>query len=233
MPLRALPRVFVPGVSGEEPIELPEEELTKLRKVLRLSSGASLAVLPGDGRLLRCTLQGREAIPEETLYPGTEPVLRLTLAQALPRLDKLEHLIRACTEIGVARFELFPSDRTVVRWEPKKLDQKLRRLESIAREAAEVCFRTHLPEIVYRESFDAVLKASPEARVLSEREDERGAMPAFQGDALTLAIGPEGGWSPREVEKIGDRGVTLGPRVLRVDTAAIAAASLALLAPRI
>ncbi len=229
IPLRALPRTFVPSASFEEGyIELPSDELDKLRKVLRLSSGAEVAVLPNDGTLVRCRLDGRQAVALETLHPSTEAGLTLTLAQALPKGDKLDEIVRAGTELGVARFIVFPSDRTVVRWEPQKVQDRLRRLATIAREAAEVSFRTRLPRIEWLDSLADVLKAEPQAVVLSEAEDVETRM-VRRGEKMTLVVGPEGGWSGREFEAIGDRGVTLGPRVLRVDHAGPSAAAILLL----
>lgn len=229
IPLRALPRTFVPGADFEEGwIELPSEELDKLRKVLRLSSGAEVAVLPNDGSLIRCRLDGRRAVALETVKPATEPTLRLTLAQALPKGDKLDEIVRAGTELGVARFILFPSERTVVQWEPKKVEDRLRRLQTISREAAEVSFRTFLPEIEWMASLAAVLQAEPTAMVLSESELATAKL-APTGEKMTVIVGPEGGWAKREFEAIGDRGVTLGPRVLRVDHAGPSAAAILLL----
>ena len=229
VPLRALPRTFVPGASFEEGwIEVPADELDKLRKVLRLSSGAEMAILPDDGTLVRCRLQGRRAVALETLQPQTEPTLELTLAQALPKGDKLEEIVRAGTELGVARFLLFPSERTVVRWEPPKVQDRLRRLGTIAREAAEVSFRTRLPRIEWAESLGEVLRAEPEAVVLSEAEVVKATLER-KGGRMMVVVGPEGGWAKREFEAIGSRGVTLGPRVLRVDHAGPSAAAILLL----
>ncbi|RYG23301.1 16S rRNA (uracil(1498)-N(3))-methyltransferase [bacterium] len=229
LPLRALSRTFVPGADFEDgSIELPSEELDKLRKVLRLSSGAEIAVLPNDGTLVRCRLDGRQAIALETVRPETEAGLHLTLAQALPKGDKLDEIVRGGTELGVSRFIVFPSERTVVRWEPKKVQDRLRRLGTIAREAAEVSFRTRLPEVVWMDSLAEVLKAKTDAVVLSEMEGVKVKLRPI-GDRMTVVVGPEGGWAKREFEAIGDRGVTLGPRVLRVDHAGPSAAAILLL----
>lgn len=231
-PLRALPRLFVPDVEPEAgPIELPREAYDKLHKVLRLGTGDEIAVLPGDGRLLRCRIEGRAAHVVEVHRPATESARRVTLAQALPKGDKLDDVIRLATEMGVAGFVLFPSERSVVRWDAKKLDERLRRLAAIAREASEVSFRTRVPTFEASGSLAEVLAARPEAVVLSEAEGVgRHLLERIDGPDVTLVIGPEGGWAPREVAKIGDRATTLGPRVLRVDTAAAAACALALLA---
>jgi 16S rRNA (uracil1498-N3)-methyltransferase len=230
IPIRALPRVFIPGADPTGEIEIPKDELEKLRKVLRLSPGAEIAVLPNDGTLVRCELKPHSALPKEIVRPNTEASTRLTIAQALPKGDKLDEIVRACTEIGVAHFILFPSERTVVRWDERKTIDRIQRLATIAREAAEVCFRTMLPSFSLAADLAGVLSANPSAIVLSESERAVSKL-GKTGDEMATVVGPEGGWSGRELELIGDRGVTLGPRVLRVDHAAAAAAALLLLAP--
>jgi len=230
--LRSLPRVFVFGASAEGPIPLPKEELDKLRKVLRLSPGAEIAVLPGDGSLIHCRLQAQHADPISVHFPDTEPKLELTLAQALPKGDKIDEIVRACTEIGVSKFVLFPSDRTIVRWDEKKTADRVERFQAIAREAAEVCFRTKVPQFAVANDLKAVLTLYPEAIVLSEVEGiGAGLIPTKS--PMTIVVGPEGGWSKKELELIGNRGITLGPRVLRVDHAGPAAAAILLLQPQI
>jgi 16S rRNA (uracil1498-N3)-methyltransferase len=228
IPLRSLPRVFVPGADARHEIELPKEEVDKLRKVLRLSPGAQIAVLPNDGSLVRCEFTTRTARPLEISHPNTEPALYLTMAQALPKGDKLDEIIRACTEIGVSRFILFPSERTIVRWDEKKKAERLHRLQTIAREAAEVSYRTRLPVIELAKDLAEVLHQEPEATVLSEAEGVSEQLRP-KGGAMTIVVGPEGGWSGKELALIGNRGVTLGPRVLRVDHAGAAAAAILLL----
>lgn len=228
-PLRSWPRLFLPGADPEaKELSLPPEEFEKLHRVLRLSSGDPIAVLPGDGSLLRCRLDGRRARVEGLEYPPTEPPRAVTLALGIPKPDKLEAAVRMGTELGAAAFVLFPAERTVVAWDERKRADRLRRLEAIAREAAEVAFRTRLPSMTHLGSLAEVLERFPEALVLSEREDVERPFSPGPGPC-TLVVGPEGGWAPREVALIGDRAVTLGPRVLRVDTAACAALALALL----
>src|SRR5208283_183754 len=107
-PLRSLPRVFVDGADPEAgAIDLPREEVEKLRKVLRLAEGDPIAVLPNDGTVVRCEFRERKAHPKSVERPETEPALRLTVAQALPKADKLDTIVRQGTEIGVSRFALF------------------------------------------------------------------------------------------------------------------------------
>ncbi len=228
--IRSWPRVFVPGATPEGNIDLPSEELDKLRKVLRLSPGATVAVLPNDGTLVKCELLPKAAKPLEVFHPETEPKLQITLAQSLPKGDKLDEIIRACTEIGVVRFILFPSDRTVVQWDDKKTEARVKRLQAIAREAAEVSFRTRLPDFEIAKDLIEVLNKRPQAVVLSEAEGLLTNLAPAKESQVTLLVGPEGGWSPKELALIGGRGVTLGPRVLRVDHAGFAAAAFLLTA---
>jgi len=227
-PLRSLPRFFLPGASPAGEIELPKDEIDKIRKVLRLSAGAEIAILPNDGTLIRCEFQNHFAIPREVVRPDTEARLRLTIAQALPKGDKIDEIIRAGTELGVSRFILFPSERTVVRWDEKKTADRLNRLRTIARESSEVSFRTVLPEITPARDLKDVLTQFPDCIVLSEVE---GLSPRLEpkGSEMTIVVGPEGGWADRELNAIGNRGVTLGPRVLRTEHAGAAAAALLLL----
>jgi 16S rRNA (uracil1498-N3)-methyltransferase len=227
-PLRALPRVFVPGADPGGPIDLPQEEIDKIRKVLRLSTGAIIAVLPNDGTIIRCDLQNKVAVPIDVHRPDVEASLDLTIAQALPKGEKIDEIVRACTEIGVARFLLFSSERTIVKWDEKKTADRLRRLQVISREAAELSFRTRIPVFEWCNGLKDVFVREPEAVVLSEVEG-LGKSLKPSGGKMTIVVGPEGGWAPRELELIGDRGVTLGPRVLRVDHAAPAAAAILLL----
>jgi 16S rRNA (uracil1498-N3)-methyltransferase len=226
--LRSLPRLFIPGATDDGPIDIPPTELDKLRKVLRLSSGAMIGILPNDGSVITAMVDGKQAVPVDRTNPQTEPKTKLTIAQALPKGDKLDEIVRACSEIGVSHFVVFPSDRTVVKWDEKKTADRLSRLATIARESCELSFRTVLPTFESQRNLADVLKRYPEAVVLSEIE---GIAPKLTRDGkdAVLVVGPEGGWSGKELAAIGSRGITLGPRVLRVDHAAAAAAAILLL----
>jgi 16S rRNA (uracil1498-N3)-methyltransferase len=228
MSIRALPRIFISGADMAAPFEIPRSEFDKLHNVLRLRSGARIGVLPNDGTFWECELDGRYAKPLERHTPETEPALHITIAQALPKGDKLDDVVRSCTELGVSHFIVFPSDRSIVKWEDKKLQDKLRRLEALAREAAETAFRTRIPLVEYRPSLAEVMR-EPNLIALSESEKEFNQLPTPSSEPLTLAVGPEGGWSPREVEQLKPFAVTLGPRVLRTEHAGFAAAAKLLL----
>lgn len=226
--LRAIPRAFVPDLIWEGgSADLPPAEADKFRKVLRLGTGDAIALLPGDGRLLRCRLAGKSAVLEEEIMLDTEPEIDVCLAQALPKGDKLDSIVKMATELGVNRFLLFPAERSVVKWPEQKVVERMRRLSAIGREACEVSFRAKLPRFEIAKDLATVLKQESNSVVLSESETVAIGLKATQRQ-MTLVVGPEGGWAPREIELIGDRAVTLGKRVLRVETAAIAACALIL-----
>lgn len=229
-PLRSLPRCFVDGVEDPAPssIPLPADELHKLRHVLRLGSGDELAVLPGDGRLFRCVLEGNVAKVGQVARPESEPARKVRLAVALSKPDALESAVRMATEIGVSSFVVFPAARSVVRWQPGKEQEKLDRLRRIVREAAEVAFRMILPTVEWAERLESVLEG--EWWALSESEDAAPDWPEI-GPTPTLLLGPEGGWAPHEAAILAERSLSLGPRVLRVATAAAVGSAAVLGAP--
>lgn len=115
-----------------------------------------------------------------------------------------------------------------MKWDEKKRADRLVRLRSIVRESAEQSFRAVLPTLAFAPSLSSLL--DHDSIVLSEVEGVQASLrDRIKGRTkATLVIGPEGGWSPREVEVIGTRATSLGPRVLRVDTAAAAACAIAL-----
>lgn len=221
---RALPRIFIPGADLSTPFEIPKPEFDKLHNVLRLRSGARIGVMPNDGTFWECELDGRVAVPIQKHPVRTQPSKRVWIAQALPKGDKLDDVIRSCGELGVVGFKIFPSDRSVVRWESKKLEDKMRRVEAVARESAETSFGLFIPTVEYFESFDLALKSSTNPIILSEQESVAARL-KLEAEEMTLFVGPEGGWSPREVEKTSTLAVTLGTRVLRTEHAGFAAAA--------
>ena len=134
----------------------------------------------------------------------------------MPKGERLDWLVQKITELGVDRLQLLDADHSVVRWKPSDVDKKLLRLKRIAENAAQQSRRTYLPEVL------------PPVKAYDLLEGAAVAEPG--GRALTandrmVAIGPEGGWSNAEIALARDR-VTLGPNVLRTETAAVAAAAL-------
>ncbi len=220
--IRALPRIFIPGVEMHCPFEIPRAEHDKLHNVLRLRSGAEIGVMPNDGTFWVCRMDGKIGIPLTQYRPQTEPDIYITVAQALPKGDKLDDIIKSCTEIGASRFILFTGARSVVKWDEKKVGDKMRRIQALARESAELAFRMRIPTIEFRSNLNDILTKESGVIALSEQESVTATIKA-DGKNICLVIGPEGGWAPREVEAMKECAVTLGPRVLRTEHAGFAA----------
>jgi len=230
-PLRSLPRVFIeiPAEVGDL-LDLPPHEFKKFHDVLRLKSGAQVAVLPNNGSIMRCEMAGRQVEVLEIIDHPTESKRAINLFQAMPKPEKLEEIVRMSTELGIASITIFESDRSIVRWDSNKKADRTRRLQSIAIEAAEVSFRAKYPKIRWVAGLKQVLDEPANTIVLSEGDQVTKTLAqALSGKSeANLVIGPEGGWAPREVQLIEPLAVTLGPRVLRVDTAAVTACAIAL-----
>jgi 16S rRNA (uracil1498-N3)-methyltransferase len=150
-----------------------------------------------------------------------EPPQAITLAIALLKADKLSDVVRACTELGVARFQLLTSEFS----DAKEIgSQKLERLRRVALEAAKQCRRSIVPEIlepiklIHLEPHACSIVAHPGSGI-------RAREIVTWESHITVITGPEGGFSNREIELLEARGVTqigLGPRILRAETAPVA-----------
>lgn len=224
--MSALHRFFVDDLGAP----LTGDQARQIAEVLRLAPGARI-VLVKDGEeaeleLLRVTRGAVEGNVVERRPASGEPRARITLALPLLRGDRGEEVVEAVTQLGVSRIVPFTSERSVVR---ELSDKKKERWERIARESAETARRGRVPEIapltVWSELFEVL-----ERPVLVAWEGERDAplrkaIPGGAG-ALSMVIGPEGGLSAEEIATARSHGATtvsLGPRNLRSETAAVAA----------
>jgi 16S rRNA (uracil1498-N3)-methyltransferase len=218
-------RFFVePAAMSGERFPLPASIAHQVTRVLRLHEGDDLVLLDGRGEAAQVRLT--DGVCEVVIRgpAGGEPAHRLTICQALLRGDHLEPVVRHGTEIGVAAFRLFVADRCVV---DDLSPRRLERLRSIAREAAEQSERGLVPEIGAPVPFAEVL--SPTSVLLYERHGEQ-RLSALEPPA-SLVIGPEGGFTPDEVSSADRAGMAiagLGPRILRSETVAVAAAAVVL-----
>lgn len=220
-----LHRFFVePREVAAERFRLPESIARQVRTVLRLGDGDRIVLLAGDGTAATCRLDGDDCVVEERMPVESEPRHRLTVVQALLKGDALEDVVRAATEIGVHRFRLVVTERCVAR---EISERKLQRLRAIVREAAEQSERGIVPGVEPPVSLSAAVE--PGAVLLYERHDgER----LSQVDApASVMIGPEGGFTAAELAyalAAGARLAGLGPRILRSQSVAAAAASVIL-----
>jgi 16S rRNA (uracil1498-N3)-methyltransferase len=213
-PARAEAHAFVADL--EHP-ELTAQDRHHLERVLRLRGGAPVTVSDGAGRW-RLTRFGAALEPDGPIEQVDVPAPAITIACALVKGERPELVVQKLTELGVDTIVLFAAERSVVRWDGPRATAHLERLARVAREAAMQSRRVRLPGVVWSATFEAVA-ATPGA-AMAERD----------GDAVSLEhpvvlVGPEGGWSPREVGA-GLPSVSLGPNVLRTETAAMAAGAL-------
>lgn len=225
-----------PARTGET-VPLLEEESRHALKVLRLTAGEKIVALDGQGGRFSaelCPEGGRALARLMEALPDNEPARRLTLYQGLPKADKLEWIVQKGTELGVSAFCPVEMRNSVARVKGGKEE----RLERIAREAVKQCRRGRVPEILPAARLEAVLPQMARHELLLvpwENAQGRTLRSALQGKPeardIGLVIGPEGGIDPKEIEALQALGalpVTLGPRILRTETAALAAAALLL-----
>ncbi|HEU4385266.1 MAG TPA: 16S rRNA (uracil(1498)-N(3))-methyltransferase [Anaeromyxobacteraceae bacterium] len=204
-----------------------------LRSVLRLRPGDEVEVFDGAGAAWTAVLGEGEDLALGTRRHVSPPGARIWLAFALPKGEKGDLVVQKATELGAERFLPFAAERSVVRLDPRRAAERARRWRRIAAEAARQCGRADVPEVDAPAPLQAVLAAAPvgfRRLVLHGPGGERLAEVVDPGaSGHLLVVGPEGGLVPAEVDSClaaGARVASLGPRVLRAETAAIAAVAL-------
>jgi 16S rRNA (uracil1498-N3)-methyltransferase len=228
----AHPRQF-----GQEVVILDPEETYHLARVLRLAVGAKVQVCDGQGGNFAAMVAnldpgGAKLHILETLDAWGESPLPLVLGIGLAKGEALDAVVRQATEMGVTRISPFISERSE-RLTAERAPRRLERWRRLARESIKSCQRSMLPVIEPPRDFAAVLQG-PEAVKLIFWEEERGGglksilkLPRPQD--VRVLIGPEGGFSPDEAARAREAGfhaVSLGPRLLKVPAAALAAITL-------
>jgi 16S rRNA (uracil1498-N3)-methyltransferase len=218
-------RFFVDAatLAGDQ-FPLPATVDHQVRRVLRLGDGDEITLLDGLGAEVRCRLRGGNCEVVARGAAGGEPSHQLTVWQALLKGDHLDLVIRHGTELGIARFRMFVSERCIAR---DLTPRKLERLRTIAREAAEQSERGIVPPVDPPITFAEALSAAAPGSVLLYERHEGTRLNALEPPPA-IFIGPEGGFSPAEVEaavRAKSRIAGLGPRILRSETVAPAAAA--------
>lgn len=231
-------RFFIPPeLLGTDEVDLPAEVAHQVSRVLRLSPGAEVILLDGSGQECRALLtavasKSAHARITARARPDSELPCRLHVGLAALKGEKLDWAIQKLTELGAARVTLLSTERTVVSAGEERWTRRIERYRRIAREAAEQCGGTHIPQVDEPVGLAALL-AEPCSglRALLDPRSERSLHSALRrcpAEVLIL-IGPEGGFAPREVDtcrELGAVGFRLGRRVLRAETAVLAAAAL-------
>jgi 16S rRNA (uracil1498-N3)-methyltransferase len=211
---------------------LEPQEAHYLRDVLRLAPGAAVEVFDGAGRVHDARVgEGFRELVLGAARAAPPPRARIELAFALAKGEKNDLVVQKAVELGAARLSPFAAERSVVRLDADRADARLRRWARIAAEAARQCGRADVPDVRPPRELAAVLADAAGARVVVF--DPGGAPLAEALDpaapAHLLVTGPEGGLAAGEVARCvaaGARVAALGPRVLRAETAALAAIAL-------
>ena len=243
-------RFFVsPECFSGDVVHLPEPVARQLRRVLRARPGDDIILRDDSGQEFRAVVEtletgeARARVTSESKSAG-EPDVRITLYQAVLKTDKFELVLQKCTELGVTRFVPMNCERSIPRAQTEGSNRR-ERWRRIVREAAEQSGRGRLPLVEHPLDFNqACEEADSPALIPWEEERDLGlrqALSAIGADAagpagddkktLSLFIGPEGGFSRDEVElarSCGITTVTLGKRILRAETAGIAAVAAAM-----
>ncbi len=209
------------------------------RDVLRLKAGEILTVIDQKGTLFECRIEelSERAVLKiiKEIPSGNEDKIRISIACAIPKRNKMDDIVDKLTQLGVEEIIPFFSERVVVMMDKKKRRLRWERWRKIAESASQQSQRTRIPIIEEPCDFKQVLKKADDfklkliAAVPAEKKDSLKRRLDHSGrESLMLLIGPEGDFTPGEIElakKNGFLPVSLGDTVLRVETAVIAAVS--------
>jgi 16S rRNA (uracil1498-N3)-methyltransferase len=217
-------------VSPENIPIITGSDLHHIKDVLRMKAGDPLELLDGTGLIYKAKISkiGKDKIICKIIsrrQEESEPAVKVTVAQCLPKRKKMELILQKCTELGAKKFIPTLSERSIAKGE------KLERWRKIVKEASEQSGRATVPEVSELLNFEDVLKLSDSydlSLIPWELEKETTLKSVLQKSSagkILVVIGPEGGFSQEEIrlaKKAGFTAVSLGKRILRAETAGIA-----------
>ena len=214
---------------------MPDSTAAHLVRVLRLREGDECVLFNGDGNDYRARIAsaGKREVVVQVLSSdvvGNESPLRITLVQGIARGEKMDLILQKATELGVAGFVPVLAERTEVKLDAERTGKRMAHWRSVIVSACEQSGRARVPGLTQPVALGQVATQVADDAVkltldpVGDSTLAALAMPA--GDSVAIAIGPEGGWSPRDREILrtaGFSGLKLGPRILRTETAGLAA----------
>ncbi len=232
-----MPRFFITDPIADGQICLTGETAKHILRVLRMRVGETLTLCDGAGTDYQCTLTDTAndiaTCQVEAQLPSVgEPCVKVTLYMALPKGDKMDLIVQKAVELGVTTIVPYISARCVARPDGKSMAKKQQRWQKIALEAAMQSRRGIVPTVADCLSFaQATAQAATHATALCLYEDEqtlglRTALSQQPQTQIAFLVGPEGGFDPSEVAlaaQAGVQSVSLGKRILRCETAPLAA----------
>ncbi len=230
-------RFFIPPSTwNPESFALEGDEAHHCTQVVRCREGEKVVVFNGEGAeaTVEIVSTGAGRVALKTISTGTATPLRarITLAQAIPKGKNMDLIIQKATELGAAEIVPIISERTIVRLEPGEAKKKQEKWQRMALEACKQCGQNFLPEVKAPVTMDDYFAKNPGAELVLIASLQPGAVhlkeilaesPEPPKSALML-IGPEGDYTPAEINSakaFGCRPISLGPIVLRTETAAI------------
>lgn len=225
---------------GDQSVALPHDEAEHLTRVLRLGPGAEVSVFDGRGReyLAKIVPADKGGVRLEILVPiapaAPEPNVAVTLAQAIVKGDRMDHIVRDAAMLGVVAVQPIVTARSEITVAALRRSGRVKRWQRVALASVKQCGRAVVPEIRQPLSLESFLdEPGPSLRVMLVEPRAAGdgtSVGLLKARAApfeaTLVVGPEGGWSIGELELAQERGivtVTLGRRTLRADAAPIVA----------
>jgi 16S rRNA (uracil1498-N3)-methyltransferase len=243
----AVHRFHAPALEpGDRTIALPHDEAQHLVRVLRLETGREVLVFNGRGYQVRgrVELADKRGVVLRIVAPersAPELPLRLTLAQAALKGDKIDDIVRDAVMLGVTAVQPLLTRFIDVPAGPLAIGRRVERWHRVAVSAVKQCGRSVVPEIRVPASFESALAEAPGVSLLLVEpviavERGRPLADVARPEAATVFVGPEGGWAPEEIARASEAGailVSLGARTLRADAAAIVALSVLLYAWRL
>lgn len=230
-----VPRVYIPqALGGQEEIVLPRSAHAHLVRVLRLRVGAALVLFDGLGGEYRGTLSRCDRREARVRVAGhvsveRESSLAVTLLQAVSRGDRMDHALQKATELGAARIVCVFCERTVSRLDGDRLNRRRAHWQGIIAAACEQSGRNRLPELAIRTCLGEALDSEdfPVPRMVLDPDAREGLGTMDRRvDQATLLVGPEGGLTTDEKAGVMTEKflpVRFGPRILRTETAGLAA----------
>ncbi len=217
------------------------QEAIHLTRVLRCRPGETVELLDGEGKSYLAkieTLSPREVTLDilKELFSSSESPIRITVAQGMLKDKKMDMLVRHLTELGITRWQPFFSERSIPKPDKKRIKKRVERWDTIARSAIKQCGRTRVPRISPPVRFNILMNicSTTDEKIAFWEKSQRPINHLQRKNrqpiqSIVLLIGPEGGLSETEIETAetaGFNAYSLGPRILRAETASITACAL-------
>ncbi len=228
MPRNSSPRFYVDAaLNAGARIALPTAVAHHAQRVLRLRTNDEIVLFNGRGGEYAAHLLGDGEAAIDRFDPvERESPLDLTLIQALVAVDKLDWVIEKAVELGVTRIVIASTERSVIRLDAERLRKRREHWQDVIVAACCQCGRNRLPPVEFAASLAAAITAASAERKLLLEPGATTALSAGAARSIAITIGPEGGFSAAELqsaERSGFTSVFFGPRVLRTETAGMAA----------